>query len=208
MPFYQRRGDVPAQAAHRLSRERTPSHRRGDGPRRLHRQRVDPVSPRIALPREGARRVHADRARGVGPGDARAPAHEHVGRRARRRRDQRAPHAHVELGRRDLALPAGFLDGLLLPERRGRRGHLRPRGLGHARDDLRRRRLQGGRLHRRPAGDDVPLRAGGGSAVPGLRDPGADRDPAPLPQPVRPDPRRGAVLPPRHPPAGRAEDAS
>ena len=30
-------------------------------------------------------------------------------------------------------------DGLLLPQRRGRRGDLRPRGLGHARDDLRRR---------------------------------------------------------------------
>ena len=36
---------------------------------------------------------------------------------AERRRDQRTPHAHVELGRRDLALPAGKLDGLLLPER-------------------------------------------------------------------------------------------
>ena len=37
--------------------------------------------------------------------------------------------------------------------------------------------------------------------------PGPDRDPAPLPQRVRPDARGRAVLPPRHPPAGRAEHA-
>ena len=33
-------------------------------------------------------------------------------------------------------------DGLLLPQRRGRRGDLRPRGLGHAGDDLRRGAVQ------------------------------------------------------------------
>ncbi len=65
----------------------------------------------------------------MGPRGARAPAHEHVRRRPDRRRDQRAADAHVELRRRDLALPAGLVDGLLLPERRGRRGDLRPRGL-------------------------------------------------------------------------------
>ena len=40
-----------------------------------------------------------------------------------------------------------------------------------------------------------------------LRDARADRDPAPVPEPVRPDPGGGALLPPRHPPAVRAQDA-
>ena len=76
-----------------------------------------------------------------------------------------------------------------------------------ARDHLRRRPLQGRRLRRHPAGDDVSVRARGCSAVPRLRDPGLIEIP-PLPQPVRPDPRRRAVLPPGHPPARRAEDPS
>ncbi len=124
-----------------------------------------------------------------------------------RRRDQRPPDADVEQRRRDLALPAGLLDGLLLPERRGGRGDLRPRGLGNARDDVRRRRVQGRGLHRRPARHDLPVRAERRAALSRLRDARAHRDPAPLSKPVRPDPRRRAVLPPRHPSAGRAEDA-
>ena len=58
-----------------------------------------------------------------------------------------------------LVRPEGA-DGLLLPERRGRRGLLRPRGLRHARDDLRRPALQARRLHRAPARHDLPLRSG------------------------------------------------
>ena len=46
------------------------------------------------------------------------------------------------------------------------------------------------------------------TALSRLRDAGADRDPAPLPQPVRADHRRRAVLPPRHPSADRAQDDS
>ena len=75
-------------------------------------------------------------------------------------------------------------------------------GIGHARDDLRRPALQGRRLRRHPARDDLPLPAGGRAAVSRLRDARADRDPAPLPQPVRADRRGRAVLPPRHPSAG------
>ena len=93
----------PAQAPHRVPREREAPDRGGHGPRGLHRERVDPVPPRVALPREGARRVHADRARGVGSRHARAPPPEHVRRRTRGRRDLGAADAHVELGRRDLA---------------------------------------------------------------------------------------------------------
>ena len=77
-------------------------------------------------------------------------------------------------------------------------------GRGTLETDLRRRSLQGRRLRRHPARNDVPLHAGGAAALPRLRDAGAHRDPAPLPQPVRPDPRGSAVLPPRHPPAHRA----
>ena len=44
-----------AQAAHPVPRQRNPAHRRGDGARRLHRQRVDPLPPPVALPRAGGR---------------------------------------------------------------------------------------------------------------------------------------------------------
>ena len=73
--------------------------------------------------------VRADRARGVGARPARAPALQDVRRRARGRRDHRPAPADVERRRRDLALPPDRVDGLLLPQRRGRRGDLRPRGL-------------------------------------------------------------------------------
>ena len=74
-------------------------------------------------------------------------------------------------------------------------------GTRHARDDLRRRPVQGRRLHRHPARHDVPLPARGRAALPRLRDAGADRDPEALPQPVRAAARGRAVLPPRHPSA-------
>ena len=78
-------------------------------------------------------------------------------------------------------------------------------GIGDARDDLRRAPVQGRRLRRHSARDDLPLPAGRGAAVSGLRNSRPDRDPAPLPQPVRPDHRGRAVLPPGHPPAHGAE---
>ena len=91
MPFYQRLGDVPAQAPHPVPRERDAPHRRGDGPRGLHRQRVDPLPPAVAVPRDEARRLRADRARGVGARPARAPALQDVRRQAGGRRDHRPP---------------------------------------------------------------------------------------------------------------------
>ena len=82
MPFYQRRGDVPRKR-HIVFRENG----------RLLTEEVMGLEGftgnesilyhlAIAVPREGARRVHADRARGVGAGDARAPPPEHVRRPA------------------------------------------------------------------------------------------------------------------------------
>src|SRR5439155_13851892 len=73
---------------------------------------------------------------------------------------------------------------------------------------LRRGPVQGRRLRRHPARNDLPLPRRWGAALPRLRDAGPDRDPAPLPQPVRAAARGGAVLPPRHPPADRAAHAS
>ena len=155
-----------AQAAHPVPRQRHPAHRRGDGARGLHRQRVDPLPPPVALPGDGGRRLRADRARGVGAGDPPAPDDAHEGRRGRRRRGDRPQAADVERGRRDLALPPDRADGLLLPQRRRRRGDLRPRGIGRSRDDLRRAAVQGRRLRRHPARHHLPLPAGRRTAVP------------------------------------------
>ena len=118
-----------AQATHRLPRERAAPDRGGHGPRGLHRERVDPLPPRVALPREGARGVHADRARGVDSRDARAPAPEHVRRRSARA--TRSPAAARSCGTTTSRSrsAARLDDGLLLPQRRGRRGDLRPRGI-------------------------------------------------------------------------------
>jgi hypothetical protein len=69
-------------------------------------------------------------------------------------------------------------------------------------DDLRQRPVQGRRLHRHPAWHDVSIQAGGRAALPRLRNARPDRDPEALPESVRPDARRRAVLPPRHPSAG------
>ena len=49
---------------------------------------------------------------------------------------------------------------MLLPERRGRRGDLRPRGLGTLETIFGDAPLQRGRLRRRPAGDDLPVPPG------------------------------------------------
>ena len=55
-----------------------------------------------------------------------------------------------------------------------------------------------------PRGTTYRFNPEGRAAVSRVRDAGAHRDPAPLPQRVRPDRGGRAVLPPRHPPAGRA----
>ncbi len=191
----------PAQASHSVSGQRDPADRGGHGPRRLLGKPVDPLPPAVALPHPRARLLRADRAQGVGARRARAPAHAD-GRHPRAgRRALRPGAADVEQRRRDLALPPERADDLLLPQRRGRRGHLRPRGDGHARDDLRRPAVPRGRLRRRPPRDDVPLRIRRSAAPRRLRVTGPDRDPAALPQPVRAAARARALLPPGHPSA-------
>ncbi len=160
------------------------------------------------MPRQRDRRVRADRPRRVGARGARAPPPANLGRASGGRRARWPPAADVERGRRDLALPTSRGDAGLLPERRGRRGRLRPRGHRHARDDLRQCALPRGRLRRHPARDDLPVRPRRAAAAPRVRVARADRDPAPLPQRLRPAARARAVLPPRHPPAHRAADSS
>ena len=113
---------------------------------------------------------------------------------------QRPQAVDVEQRRRDLARAPDRAHGLLLPQRRGRRGVLRARGRRHARDDVRRPDVRAGRLHRDPARHDVPVRARlAARAPPALRDAGPDRDPEALPQQLRPADGARAVLPPRHP---------
>ena len=106
-----------------------------------------------------------------------------------------------------LCRPTELMDWLL-PERRRRRGDLRPRRLGHGRVDLRRASVQARRLRRDSARHDVPVHARRRrAALCRLRVTGANRDPAPLPQRVRATAGACAVLPPRHPSADRAEHA-
>ena len=64
----------------------------------------------------------------MGSRRAPAPPLPHHGRRARGRWHLGPQAPHVERRRRDRALPAERRDGAQLPERRGRRGRLRPRG--------------------------------------------------------------------------------
>ena len=163
----------------------------------------------LALPREGARRVHADRARGVGSRDARAP---HF-----RTRTTSTPEGDEISGRRTLMWNEDVEislcrpdrhDGLLLPQRRGRRGDLRPRGHGHARDDLRRRAVQGRRLRRHPARHDVPVRARrASSATSSSRRPGLIEIPRRYRNEYGQILEGAPVLPPRHPSADRAAHA-
>src|SRR3954452_10373534 len=63
----------------RAQRSRAAVGRRGDGLRGLLRQRVDPLPPLLAVPREGGGRLRADHPRGMGARDPRAPAHAHDG---------------------------------------------------------------------------------------------------------------------------------
>ena len=116
----------------------------------------------------------------------------------------RPARAAVQRRRRDRDLHPRARGGLLLPRRRGRRGHLRPRGRGRGRDDLRHAALPQARLRRDPARDDLPLPLRHAAALADLLHAGRDRDPEPLPQPLRAAARARAVLAARLPPAGRA----
>ena len=152
--------------------------------------------------------VPADRARRVGARRPRPPAGEHRPDRAAGRPDQRAAPADVERRHRGLGLQADGADGRLLPQRRGRRGRLRPPRHGRRADDVRPGRVPREGLRRDPARHDPPLGARRGlrAALDVLPHAGRDRDPEPLPQPLRPAARARAVLAARLPSAGRARD--
>ena len=172
-------------------------------------QRVDPLPPPVAVPRSRARRLRADRARRVGARRPRAPALQTYGRRAGGGDPITRPAAaDVEQRRRDLARAADRGDGLLLPQRRGRRGDLRPRG-HRARSRRSSATCRTGRATTSSSRAARPTasrpRAPQRHLV--FESPGPDRDPAALPQRVRPADGARAVLPPRHPPADRAAHA-
>src|SRR5581483_10722729 len=96
-----------AEAPRPVPRERDAPHRGGDGPRGVRRQRVDPLPPPLAVPGEGARRLRADRARGVAARAARPPPLQYLRHAARGRRDHGPEGLDVERRRGNSALPTG-----------------------------------------------------------------------------------------------------
>ncbi|CAA9503519.1 MAG: Homogentisate 1,2-dioxygenase, partial [uncultured Solirubrobacteraceae bacterium] len=202
------RGAGQAARAGAGSGDGQPARRGGDGLRGLLGQRVDPLPPLLPRPDHRRRRFHADRPRGVGARRPRASPDEHDGPRARGRRRPRAPRPAVQQRRRDLPLPARARGGVLLPRRRGRRGHLRARGRRRPRVRVRLAAVPQVGLRRDPARHDLPAALRHAAAVAVLLHAGRDRDAQALPQPLRPAARARAVLPARLPSAGGARDAS
>ena len=131
--------------------------------------------------------------------------------RAGRRRGQRPAPADVQQRHRGLDLQADRGPRRLLPQRRGRRGRLRPpRRRRPATPSSGRCPFREQRLRRHPARHDPPLAPGRRrravlALLPHAR---RDRDAQPLPQPLRPAARARPVLPARLPPPDRARDRS
>ena len=141
----------------------------------------------------------------MGARAARAPALQDVRHRARRRRDHRSPAADVEQRRRDLALPP--VRGRWTTSSataRATRSSSSTRARARSRRSSATCRTRTGDYVVIPRGTTYRFEPEGAAALPRLRDAGPDRDPAPLPQPVRAAARGRAVLPPRHPSADRA----
>ena len=115
-------------------------------PTRTHR-----IEPRRGDPPRGGRRR-------LSP----PPADRRGRGRAARRRGHRPDPAVLQQRHRDGRRPPGRADGRdgLLPQRRGRRAAVRPRGRGPARHDLRADPLRPGRLPRPADRDDLAARAG------------------------------------------------
>ena len=134
------------------------------------------------MPDRRGGRLRADRAPGVGARRPRSPPSRHRADGARGGPGQRPPLPDVERRHRGLALPSGRRDRRLLPRRRGRRGLLRGRGLGNARDRVRLAAVPRARLRRRPTRHHLPVRARRDAA-----------DLARLPHPGRRSRRRTAI---------------
>ena len=200
----------PGQAPRPVPPERDAADRGGARLRGLLGERVDPLPPVLALPRrarsatsqpivrdEWVPETHVHRLTDTNPVE---PGGDWL---------TGAPAPAVQQRHRGLDLQADRRARRLLPQRRGRRGPLHPPRHRHRRDDLRRRPLPAARLRRDPARDHVPG-ADGLTRRPGLAvlpHAGRDRDPEPLPQPLRAAARARAVLAARLPPAGRAPHA-
>ena len=202
-------GDVPAKRHAQTRRNGTLLTEEVLGYEGFSRQRVDPLPPALAVPAVGGRRVHARScARSGCPTPTctgwPTPTRSTPGGDA----DQRPAAADVQRRHRGLDLQADRGPRGLLPQRRGRRGRLRPPRRRRAAHDVRAGALPREGLRRHPARDDPPLAPGRGRrAVLGLL-PHArrDRDAQPLPQPLRPAARARAVLPARLPRPDRARD--
>ena len=183
---------------------RAAARRGGHGLRGLLRQRVDPLPPVLALPGQGRRRLHEDRARGVGARHPRPPAHPHAraGAARRQRRSAGASCSTTTTSRSGSASPSARRTTSTATARATRSS-----SSTRARASSRRLRdapVPQARLRRHPARHDLPLPLRRAPALADLLHAGRDRDPEPLPQPLRPAARARAVLPARLPPAGRA----
>ncbi len=176
----------PAQAPHPVSGQRNAADRGGHGPRGLRRERVDPVPPPVAVPRTRARLVRADRAGRMGARRARAPALPDDGRS--RPRATRSPAASCSCGtptsRSRSARPTEPMD-FFYRNGEGDEVIFVHEGSGTLETIFGDLPVQGRRLRRRPARDDLPLRPRGPAAAPRLRVTGPDRDSPPLPERVR-----------------------
>ena len=182
--------------------------RGGHGARGLRRERVDPLPPPVAVPRTRARLVRADRADEWVPD---AHAHRHFRTMGVEAEGNEITGRKLLMWNEDveisLCCPTEPMD-FFYRNGEGDEVIFVHEGSGTLETIFGDLPVQGRRLRRRPARDDLPLRPRGPAAAPRLRVTGPDRDPAPLPERVRAAARARALLPPRHPPADRAAHAS
>ena len=157
MPFYQRLGDVPRKRHMQFRDNGTLLTEEVMGLEGFSGNGVDPLPPDVALPRAEARRLRADRARRGVPD---AHAHRHF------TTWDIEPDGDPITGRK-LLMWNNDVEISLVPRAsawttssataRATRSTSSTRAR-HARDDVRRPAVQGGRLHRHPARHDVPFR--------------------------------------------------
>ena len=194
-----------AQAAHAVPHQRPPAGRGGDGPRGLLGERVDPLPPHLALPDPRSRRVRADLPRGGCPTPT-STATSRPAASGRRRHDHGPPLPDVEQRPRGLACRPAEESEAFYRNGEGDELIFVHEGSGELETVF-------GTLPYRqhdyiviPRGP--PTASGSRRRAADARPPhpGRDRDPEPLPEPLWPAARVGALLPPRPASAGGARD--
>ena len=209
MPFYQRLGEVPRKRHIQFRENGNAPHRGGHGPRGVHGERVDPLPPPVPVPR---RRSSAASSRSCATSGC-PTQHHHL-----HLKTYDIPAEGDEItGRRLLMWNNDVEISLCRPTERmdyffrngeGDEVVFVHEGSGTLETIFGDLPYKEGDYIVIPRGTTYRFEPRGRAALPRLRDAGPDRDPAPLPQPVRPAARARAVLPPRHPSADRAADGA